>query len=268
MKIIILGSTGMLGSAVGHYFLSKYGEEDVCLSHRNKDVGYGANKFYFDALTDGFDVIGECDYVINCIGVIKPFIETDTVSSIHINSVFPWELANYCEKRGCKLIHITTDCVFSGREGNYDENAPHDCLDIYGKSKSLGEPGNCMVLRTSIIGEEIHKKASLIEWAKSQQGKEINGLTNHYWNGVTTKQYAKICEQIISNDWFAKEPYHVFSNTVSKYELLNLINDRFSLDLTINEFEASVAIDRTLATHKDLNDTLNIPPIAQQLKEI
>ncbi len=268
MRIVILGGTGMLGSAVGNYFLDKYGQQDIYLSYRNEVVSYGVNKFYFDAVTTGLDKIPKCDYVINCIGVIKPFININPIASIKINSIFPRELADYCDEKGYKLIHITTDCVFSGREGNYDESAHHDCTDAYGKTKSLGEPDNCMVIRTSVIGEEIHKNASLIEWAKSQKGKEVKGFTNHLWNGITTKQYAIICDEIINNNWFKKDSFHVFSGAVSKYELLNLISDRFDLRLAINKSVPEPPVNRTLATCKELNSRLNIPAISQQLQEI
>lgn len=268
MKIVVLGSTGMLGSALGSYLLKEYDEQNVYLSYRNEDVAYGLNRFYFDPLTDSLEAITGGDYIINCIGIIKPFIKPDLITSIKVNSVFPRELSNYCQEKGYKLIHITTDCVFSGKDGNYDENEPHDCLDDYGKTKSLGEPDNCMVIRTSIIGEEIHKKASLVEWVKSQKGKNINGFTNHLWNGITTKEYARVCHKIISNNWFENDLFHVFSNIVSKYELLHLISDRFNLDLTINEFEAPSSINRTLSTCKELNDKLYIPPISEQIQRI
>lgn len=257
----------MLGTAVGNYFLIKYGGTNVYLSYRSENFSYGENKFYFDPLVDSFNKIPQCDYIINCIGITKPFIDIDPVASIKINSIFPRELANYCDKKGYKLIHITSDGVFSGIGGNYNENAPHDCSDFYGKTKSLGEPGNCMVLRTSIIGEEIHKKASLIEWVKSQKGKEVNGFTNHLWNGITTKQYAKICDKIIINNWFEKDLFHIFSNTVSKFELLNLINNRFNLNLVIKKSQLPPLINRTLTTCKGLNAKLDIPPISQQLQE-
>lgn len=268
MKIVILGSTGMLGNAVGSYFLENYDPKDIYLSYRNEEVSYGIKKFYFDALSDSFDAIPQCDYVINCIGVIKPFIDIDPIASIKINSIFPRQLADYCDEKGYKLIHITTDCVFSGKDGNYDESASLDCTDFYGKTKSLGEPNNCMVVRTSIIGEEIYKKASLIEWAKSQKGKQVNGFTNHLWNGITTKQYARICGKIIANNWFKKDLFHVFSDTVSKYQLLHLINQVFDLHLTINKLAPPPSVNRTLTTHKELNSKLDIPPIAQQIQEM
>lgn len=263
--ITILGSTGMLGNAVGNYFLSKH--EDVALSYRDESVAYGENRFQFDPLVNDVKDIfrwSDPEYVINCIGVIKPFIDKDPIASIQINSIFPRELANACEERGVKLIHITTDCVFSGRSSSYNENSLHDCEDFYGKTKSCGEPANCMVIRTSIIGEEIHKNASLIEWAKSQKGKQVNGFTNHLWNGIATKEYARICDKIISDGLFQNGIHHVFGKTISKCDLLKLISDKLGLDLQVNPIQAPQAITRVLSTVKDLNGKLAIRPLAQQ----
>lgn len=260
MKIVILGSTGMLGNAVGRHFIDVYGEDSVYLSYRNPAVAYGKNRFeYLPTLSP--DRIPDCDYLINCLGVIKPFIDKNPQHSIFINSYLPWYLAHL----GYKVIHITTDCVFSGKNGNYTEDSIHDCYDFYGKTKSLGEPNTCMVVRTSIIGEEIHNNASLIEWAKSQKGKTVNGFTNHLWNGVTTNQYARICQQIIEGNLYQKGLFHVFSNKIDKYSLLGEINKRFNLGLTINKTEASEAIDRTLSTVKDLQSKIVIPTIQEQI---
>jgi len=269
MRIVILGSTGMLGNAVARYFLEEFGEDDVFLSYRNEKISYGKNKFLFNAQSSSLWSIPKCDYIINCIGVIKPFIAKDLIASIQINSVFPRVLANYCSKIDCKLIHITTDCVFSGMDGFYTEESFHDCLDSYGKTKSLGEPNNCMVLRTSIIGEEIHNNVSLISWIKSQKGKEVKGFTNHLWNGVTTKQYAKICEKIIKEDLYEKDVFHVYSpHSVSKRTLLDMINKKFNLQIRIIPTMADQAVDRTLKSIKGLNSKLDIPFLDTQIAEM
>jgi dTDP-4-dehydrorhamnose reductase len=268
MRILILGSTGMLGNAVGKYFLQT--GHNITLTYRNKDVAFGTNKLWFDAAKGPASLclggeVGIYDYVINCIGTIKPFMATNPRAARYLNAVFPWDLANWCEERGSKLIHITTDCVYSGNKGNYIESDVHDALDDYGKSKSLGEPTNALVIRTSIVGEEIHKNASLIEWAKSQKGKEVKGFTTHWWNGITTTQFAKVCEKIMENDLWKPELYHVFSPTaVNKYELMQYFNERFDLDLKIIAFEASDC-NRSLYSSKDLCKKLNIPELKEQI---
>jgi dTDP-4-dehydrorhamnose reductase len=283
MNIIILGSSGMLGWAVGKYFLEEYGEDNVHLSYRNQMHAYGKNHFYFDAKACALDfkelyfrlspIISEGDYIINCIGVIKPNVESVGVeNTILINSVFPWVLATFCKNTNTKLIQITTDCVFSGeviRAHCYTENDPHDPKDVYGKSKSLGEPTNCMVLRTSIIGEEFHGNLSLVAWAKSQREKEVTGFGNHLWNGITTKTYAKVCDTIIKNNWYKEDAFHIFSpEFVDKDKLLHLVNDRFNLGLKINRGFAPAMVNRVLGSVKDLVSKLSIPTLEKQVEEM
>ena len=271
-KILILGSTGMLGNAVAKHFLS-LDNFDTYLTYRSEEVAFGpkGKRIKFDALIDSLEELpSDFDYVINCIGIIKPFMATNLINSILINSVFPRKLANWCSEKDIKMFHITTDCVYSGYKGKYIEEDLHDALDDYGKSKSLGEPINdCMVLRTSIIGEEIHKDASLIAWAKKQKGQTVNGFTNHFWNGVTTNQYAKCCEKIINENLYEKGLFHIFaSDIVSKFDMMTYFNEAFDLNLKINPFEANPSCDRSLSTTKDLCKKLDIPTVKQMIEEI
>lgn len=267
MKVLILGSTGLLGSSVGRFFENN-DKFETFLSFRNNNIAFGKNRLFFDALTSDFDRLPKVDYLINCIGVIKPFMNNNKEQNIYINSLFPHKLSSYCEKENTKMIHITTDCVFSGKEGGYSEESPHDALDLYGKSKSIGEPDNCMVLRTSIIGQEIHKNASLIEWAKSMKGKEVNGFINHIWNGVTTKHYAELCEKIILNNLHENTLSHIHSNTITKYDLLHLISEKFKLNLKINSHETEEKCDRSLSTVRNTNALLQLKTIEQQIEEL
>ena len=249
-KVVVLGSTGMLGHKVFEHF-SNLEDYEVFGSYRNELMAPVKNSFAFDAEFPIWTAIPECDYILNCIGVIKPFMKNNTVGAIKVNSMFPWHLAEWCDNNNVRLIHITTDCVFSGNDGSYTEESLHDCLDDYGKSKSLGEPTNCMAIRTSIIGEEIHKNASLIAWAKSQKGKTVNGFTNHHWNGITTLEYARVCQQIIDSELYDNGLYHVYSpDAVNKLELLKFISDRFELELDIKPFETEDICDRTLYKKK------------------
>lgn len=268
-KILILGSTGMLGNAVAAHFMNN-DNYDVATTYRNASVALPGKSIQFDAISDSMDKLpGDFDYVINCIGIIKPFMAGDPVAAIKINSLFPWELASWCNANNSKLIHITTDCVFSGKKGCYVESDLHDALDDYGKSKSLGEcVSEAMVIRTSIIGEEIHKNASLIAWAKSQKGKTVNGFSTHLWNGVTTKEYAKVCDKIISNGWYEKGLFHVYAkDDVTKLQMMGYFNEKFNLDLTIVEKKPE-PVDRTMRTEKDLCAKLDIPTVEQMIKEI
>ncbi len=267
MKVLILGSTGMLGNAVAKYFIKT--NYDVYTTYRNQKLKFDSKSFYFDPLISTFESLKGFDYIINCIGTIKPFVKKENMKdTVFLNSLFPRQLSDFSEASNTKLIHITTDCVYSGKSGEYDENSLHDCLDEYGKSKSLGEPHNCMVIRTSIIGDEIHKNASLIAWVKSNAGMEINGFVNHIWNGITTTQYAEICHQIIEKDLFSRDLYHVFSNDVTKHELVEIINHSYKLNIKINPIHDKMSINRTLRTIKSLNHKLSIPSIDEQIKVI
>lgn len=271
MKILLLGSTGMLGSSVRGVF----GKHDVIETYRNESskqlVANKVTALQFDPLNDASwaNIIGDWDYVINCIGVIKPFMKKNMMDSIIINSIFPRKLATLCKQTGSKLIHITTDCVFSGKDGLYTETSLHDAEDEYGKSKSLGEPENCMVIRTSIIGPEIHKDASLIAWVRSMNKQKINGFTNHLWNGITTKQYGLVCKNIIENGLYEDGLFHVHSPLpVNKNELVTMIRDKYGLDIEITPTEAGTVIDRTLLSNKELTKLVNVPEIKTQIEEM
>jgi dTDP-4-dehydrorhamnose reductase len=270
IKLLVLGSTGMLGSQVIAY-LDSTKKFDITGTYRQKIDGFLNFKMIgFNALTDDIQNLStDFDYVINCIGVIKPFMKENIIDAIELNSIFPHQLAEWCVFNSIKLIHITTDCVYSGLRGQYNEEDEHDALDDYGKSKSLGEPSNkSMVIRTSIIGEEIHKYASLISWVKSQKGREVGGFSTHMWNGVTTKEYAKICERIIVNNLFEYGLFHVFAkNDVSKLELISLLNLKFNLGLSIVEKQPT-KVDRTLRSKKNLVKELMIPTVQEMIFDL
>ncbi len=261
-NILILGSNGMLGYGVSEYFKRK---------------GYGAKgitKKEFDVLTSNVSelqpVIKPADAVINCIGVIKPMIEKYSVLDvIKINGVFPRNLSRICKLSKTPLIHITTDCTFSGKKGNYDENDLFDAEDLYGVSKISGEITDAMTLKTSFIGPEKGTKRSLLEWALDQKEKTVNGFTNHRWNGVTTIYFAQIAEKIINEDLYAEGIFHLFSpDTVTKYELVCLFNEIFKLEMTINPVEAKEFCDRSLSSIYPLSQKVSLLTIKEQLTEL
>tara|TARA_R110000765_G_scaffold85620_1_gene165086 strand:- start:21 stop:812 length:792 start_codon:yes stop_codon:yes gene_type:complete len=260
VKILVLGSAGMLGSQVVKTLTEK-GYQVTSFTRKDFDA-------YKDNVNQIYATLRDHDYVLNCIGVIKPFMEKSLVTSVSVNAVFPRQLANYIKKMelDIKMIHITTDCVYSGAHGSYLESSPHDALDMYGKSKSLGEPENCMVIRTSIIGEELGEGASLVAWVKSMEGKTIDGYKHHKWNGVTTATYADVIDQIIQKDLYTPDLFHVYSNTLNKFDLMHLFNDRYNLGLTINEVDGLNGCDRSLKTEKSLMKFLEIPTLEFQIK--
>ena len=263
MKIFVLGNKGMLGRYVESYFNHK-GYNVIGLSRKAIDITH-MKEHEIDERLFVFD-IKRGDIIINCIGMIKQRSDVNVTDFIYVNSMFPHLLANVCEKRGFKLIHPTTDCVYNGLLGKYTEIVLHNATDVYGKSKSLGEPKNATVIRTSIIGEEIGQSRSLVEWIKSNRGGEVNGYTNHFWNGVTCLQFAKICEDIIKNNLFWDGVKHVHSDTVSKYELVNMVSDIYDLGIKVKPFETTLKCDRSLSSM--YNKMFNIPPLKKQIGEM
>lgn len=205
---------------------------------------------------------------INCIGLIKPYCE-DTLRAIKINSIFPHRLP-------FGTIQIATDCVYSGRKGNYSETDPHDALDVYGKTKSLGEASRLISLRCSIIGPEVKNHLSLLDWFLAQKN-EVNGFTNHFWNGITTYHFALIVKGIVRSGIQLPPLQHIVpADTVTKAELLQIIADEFNKKIKINPVEAPESIDRTLTTNDPvLNRKLwqfagydKPPTIRQMIREL
>ena len=261
MRITVFGYTGMLGRYVYEYFW-----------RRNYNV-VGVSRVDLDiATTNEKELLSlgllPNDVVINCAGLIKQRENISDSDFMSVNAAFPILLSKVCETVGCHLIHITTDCVFSGRTGFYTEISLHDATDVYGQSKSLGEPVNATTIRTSIIGEECGQSRSLLEWIKSNKGNLVTGYTNHFWNGITCLQFAKVCEYIINNNLFWKGVKHVVSPTaVSKFELVKMISDIYDLNITVNPFETSMKCNRTLSSIRT-DVEIDIPELEIQIKEM
>jgi dTDP-4-dehydrorhamnose reductase len=203
-------------------------------------------------------------YIINAVGVIKQTIRegnpADVRRAILVNSLFPHRLAESTAQFETEILQIATDCVFTGEHGDYLESAPHDTLDVYGKTKSLGEVNAPHVhhLRCSIVGPDPRKAVSLLEWLL-QQGPHgwVRGFDNHFWNGLTTYHFARICHGIIRNGLTLRHLQHVVpADKISKLELLRLFAEVYGrTDLMIEAFESDVPSDRSLAT---LNPELNL----------
>jgi dTDP-4-dehydrorhamnose reductase len=264
-KILILGSTGMLGSEVLKIF-SETGNYKIYANIRNDRLKklFKINNlskitfFKFDAQKDSLNklkkYITKDTIIINCIGVIKPHINENVQDSvfnaIQINSSFPHKLNLKYLKN--KIYQIATDCVFSGKKGLYNENDYHDAEDVYGKSKSLGEVNNKNFynIRTSIIGKELNSSKSLYEWFISQnQNSKLNGFKNHSWNGLTTKAYAKVLISIIENKINLPKNIHIMpKNIINKYEMLKLFKKKTKKKIIIKPTIAKTTINRTLST--------------------
>ena len=260
-KVLILGATGMLGSACKSV-ISNSEILEVVGTSRNSKTGH----FKFDAAKDDIAAMMSAvkpDWIVNCIGVIKPHINEESLVSrtraIEINGLFPEKLARSTKK---PIIQIATDCVFSGRKGRYVESDLHDATDVYGKTKSLGEmpADNLKHLRVSIIGPEVGRSTSLLEWFRNQPNcSSLNGFTDHLWNGITTHHFGYIARGIIEQDFTDFSRTHVIpKNVVSKAELLRIFASSYSRsDISITDAKSSLTIDRTLATeNEELNSKL------------
>lgn len=261
MTVFVFGANGMLGRYVYAYLnLKDYNVVKVTREDVNAVTCTEDDLFYMFSVKPG-------DVFINCVGVIPQRGEQKEHVFTAVNGSFPYALNDYCRKANLHLIHATTDCVFSGLSGRYDEHDPHDADDIYGRSKSFGEPSTATVIRTSIIGEEIENKKSLLEWVKSQAGGRIGGYVNHMWNGVTCLQFAKVCEEIIKTNNYWKGVRHVPSpDSVSKWQLVTMINSIYDLDIDIYAAETDVDSDKTITTvYKDAQ--FDIPMLYDQILE-
>ena len=248
--IFIFGSSGMLGGYLVRQFpeAKKFTSQDYDISKTTKE-----NLNLFLKLSEG-------DVVINAAGVIPQSGKNDY---FHANAVFPRVLQDLCEASGAHLIHVSTDCVFSGEKGDYKEDDLQDATTDYGISKAAGEPPDATVIRTSIIGEEKKGKNSLLEWVKSQDGKTIKGFTTHMWNGVTCWQLSKIIRQVIEEKNFWKGVRHVCSPVpVSKYYLVRFIIEVYKLNIVL-EPEVGPVVDKTLR-----GTGFAVPPIEEQIKEM
>jgi len=259
MKILIFGANGMVGR-----YLNKYFSDSLTVTRDNLDALLIRQELFYHQMR--MLNIQQGDVVINAMGLINKRND-EAYDFLVVNSIFPRLLADYCEKKQSNMIHISTDCVYDGAEGCYSEAYLHNSKHIYGLSKSLGEPNNCTVIRTSIIGESINSKKDLLEWVKSHKNTTIEGWTSHYWNGITCLQFAKICEHIISNNRFWHGVRHIYSpQSVSKAQLVAMINEIYELGNEVIFKDSGVYCNRILTSTYDL-DEFQIPPIKDQIIE-
>lgn len=266
MKVIIFGYRGMLGHYLYSYLRSKY--TVIGLGRSDYDV-IEDDTGKLESLLVSHNIDSNT-VIINACGTIPQASKNRDLNErifIKVNAIFPNLLSVLAQKYGAQMIHATTDCVYDGTEGDYTELSKHTATSIYGITKSLGEPSNCTVIRTSIIGEEVNNQRSLLEWAKSNRNQEVKGYVNHYWNGITCLQYAKVVDHIIEYKLFWRGVRHIVSpTTVSKFELLHLINDAFQLNLRIQKHEDATSCNRSLATIHLFS--LEIPELSEQVREL
>ena len=275
MRILILGGDGMLGhqlfkhlsrshdvSVTLHQELTFY-DEFRLFNEKNayESIDVRSTEILGDVLSDF-----RAEAVINAVGIIKQRkTAKESIPSIEINALFPHRLSILCNKINAKMIHLSTDCVFSGASGKYREDDPSDATDLYGKSKYLGEVSeqNCLTLRTSMIGNELFRRKSLLEWFLAQEG-SIRGFKKAIFSGFTTLELSRIIEMMIVRFPGAFGLYHVSSNPISKYDLLNMIKDKLRLPIEIIPDE-NFLCDRSLDSTRFRDEFNYHPPTWEEM---
>ena len=252
-KVIIFGANGMAGHMISTVLKGKgtYKIIDVChtkkLDHNSIILDVRVIKRVNSLIEQE-----QPNLLINCIGLLTEKAKKDPPAAIYINSFFPRYLEDYCKNIETKIIHLSTDCVFSGKEGQYTEDSVKDGKDIYGQTKSLGEIINRkdLTIRTSIIGPELKDDGvGLFHWLMKQQG-EILGFSNVIWTGLTTLQLAQSLDRMIAANVTGLYQL-VPSHSVTKYQLLNIIKQIFNKDIVIKKEDNPLSDKSLLNTRTD-----------------
>ena len=277
--IVILGVNGMLGNTLFKYFKDNTNFNIKGILRKKNCLPLSFK--YFDSK----DLI-ECNvleekyleyiikdlqpnFIINCIGIVKKHHESrNPLASIKVNSLFPHLLSNISEKENSKLIHISTDCVFSGKAGFYSEKDQTDPIDLYGRSKLLGEVfnGKDLTLRTSCIGEELTTNRNLLSWFLSQS-KTVDGYSNAIFSGLPTNEIARVILKLIIPNPSLRGIYHLSSNPIDKFSLLNLIKKVYKKNIQIKK-NTEYCVDRSLDSSKFRKATGYKPLTWNELVEI
>jgi len=257
VKILVLGASGMIGSTVLRV-LSEKDDWEVYGTLRDE----GAKKFFSagiaNRLCQGIDagyedslvnILNQIrpDVVVNCVGLTKHKPEAENpLVSIPINTLMPHRLAGLCKLLGARLIHVSTDCVFSGEKGGYSEGDFADARDVYGKSKALGEVNysHTITLRTSTIGHELDSNYGLLAWFLSQEG-QCRGFTRAVFSGLPTVVFAQVVRDVVIPHPDLSGLYHVAAKPINKFELLKIIAEVYGKNIDI-EPDDNLVIDRSL----------------------
>lgn len=257
IRVLVLGASGMLGNAVLRLFSQSEGYA-VMGSARSASVLRNFPAAMRDSVLCGVDVenmdnltrlfsVARPDVVINCIGLVKQLVEAnDPLAILPINSLLPHRLARLCDVAGVRLVHMSTDCVFSGTKGMYTETDTSDANDLYGRSKYLGEVdyAHAITLRTSIIGHELDGARSLVGWFLAQQG-SVKGYKRAIFSGLPTVEIARVIRDHVIPHPELHGLYHLSADPINKFDLLTLVAKTYCKVININA-DHQLAIDRSL----------------------
>ncbi len=279
MNILVLGANGMIGNAIYRYLrknpdfaVSGTVRNSSVLKHFSVDsrssIITGIDIFHNDVLTDVL-AITKPDIVINCIGLINKYVQSkDPLYALPLNSVFPHRLARLCGLANIRLIHISTDCVFSGSKGGYLESDVTDAQDMYGKSKALGELRDyphAFTIRTSTIGRELESSNELLGWFLAQKG-VVKGYANAIFSGLTTNELARVISDYVIPNKTLNGLYHVSSEPINKFELLTLLANVYNKDIKIIP-DFSLSVDKSLDSSRFRTETGYCPPSWSEMIE-
>ncbi|HEV2707703.1 MAG TPA: SDR family oxidoreductase [Pyrinomonadaceae bacterium] len=280
MKVLILGGSGMLGHKLWQTFAERF---DAYATFRQRPPDYDAYQLFdparslwpvsaedFDSVTRAVARVRPAA-VVNCIGIVKQDAAAkDPLRSISVNSLFPHRLAELCRAAGARLIHVSTDCVFSGRRGGYAERDAPDAEDLYGRTKLLGEvdaPG-CLTVRTSMIGRELRGAHGLVEWFLSQEGARVRGFKRAVFSGFTTRALAELLASVIAEHADLCGVINVAAKPITKFDLLSLVKEIYGLHIEIEPDETFVC-DRSLDASRFRQETgLDAPSWPRMIEQM
>jgi dTDP-4-dehydrorhamnose reductase len=276
MKIMILGASGMLGNAMFRVFAADPAHEvfgTVRTGEARRHFGHGIAQGLLngvdagnhDSLVRAFATVHP-QFVVNCIGLVKQIGGADDpLQAVPINSLLPHRLAALCQAAGARLVHISTDCVFSGSKGDYVETDFADAADLYGRTKLLGELDypHAITLRTSIIGHELAGSHGLIGWFLAQQG-TVRGFRRAVFSGLPTVELSRLIGEVVLPRPHLHGLYHVAARPINKYDLLRLVADVYGKKIDIVP-DDNLVIDRSLNADRFMKATGYIAPLWPEL---
>ncbi len=271
MRLLILGGSGMLGHQL---WRGLHAQHDTWVTLRRPVPDFAVHNLFDETKAIQFDditndtalerALGQAkpEALINCVGLIKQRDESSNEAlTLRVNAEFPHRLAKRCGEAGARLIHFSTDCIFAGTKGNYTESDPSDAADLYGQSKHQGEVADAhsVTLRTSVIGHELSTNVALLDWFLSQRGQTVNAYTKAIYSGFTTLEMARIVDRILTQHTDLSGVWHVASEPISKFGLLQLCREKLGWEGVIEPNDEFVC-DRSLNADRFNQATGYSPP--------